>query len=279
MIVMSFFLVLFLLAAFVIVVAIVLVSVNTPYTTEHYCSDEIRSMLDDEEGPYQIKQTVADELSVLFKTLTLKLSENKITWWVVRSTLLASERHGGMMPWTDRLEIAVLHDDLVKLVGMRKDLQESSARVKNSKLACFRNGYRYGTDMGSGIIFPYVNIDLLKATDIEMSLCTPLDELSECSFSDAYTRRREVFTKETVIPLQQDVPFALLRAATYPAMLGSNESKDNDDDFVLINIPAKPQQCVDVLFGGDAMTQIKQKRGVHLFRNAYVDAVVAKICG
>jgi hypothetical protein len=114
----------------------------------------------------------------------------------VKNTLLAVVRHGQLLPWEDRVCIAILYDDLRKVVEMRGKMEQSGlALLKHGKHAyyyCANNFSQY----------PYIEINIMQPRDHEISVCTPTDELGACSFQDSFLRRREVFARDAVFPLR-----------------------------------------------------------------------------
>jgi len=172
------------------------------------------------EVPHVLKRSIRTKQMELLESLTNCLRDNNCPYWAVKSTLLATIRHGQLIPWDDAISIAILHDNLRNLVHLRPTLEQSGAALlkhgKHAYYYCANNLAQY----------PYVEINIMQPKEHEISVCTPTDELGQCSFADAFRRRHEVFPRESVFPL---------RATT----LGS----------ATMYVPQKAEECLTVCFG------------------------------
>ncbi len=170
--------------------------------------------------PHMLKPNVRNAQMDLLTRLTRVLTQSRIEHWAVKTTLLAAVRHGQLIPWDDTISIAILHDKFVEFVSLRPKLTAEAKTLliatKHGYLFCVNNATR----------FPCIEICLMKKKDHEVSICTPTDEIAQCSFQDSFLRRREVYTTDKVFPLQV-------------ANIGS----------VAICIPNKARECLDVYCG------------------------------
>jgi hypothetical protein len=131
-----------------------------------------------------------DDLIYILEKL---LRTENIQFWAVNRTLLGTVRHGGRIPWDDKIELAVSNADLKRFVNMRKILQQEHLY----KLVRDENGYRFMAVAG----YPYIKIHIMGSTGSDIAICTPHNELGECSYRDSQTRQREVFTENIMFPL------------------------------------------------------------------------------
>lgn len=197
------YLFLFLLSLSVIILA--LMFIMSPFSSKRV--DEKEIMINRATGekievhvpksgaPLSLKTWVQTKQLELLEQLTRELHANDVTYWAVKSTLLATVRHGKLMPWDDTVSIAILHKDLRKLVDMRNKLQETG----KSLLQHGKHAYFFCTNNFSR--FPVIEINIMEPKDHEISVCTPTDELGACSFEDSHLRRNEVFPYADVFPL------------------------------------------------------------------------------
>src|SRR5215212_9809635 len=59
--------------------------------------------------------------------------KHSINYWLDWGTLLGARRHGGFIPWDDDLDVAVLRNDLKKLLSILKDELPSNLKLQHKK--------------------------------------------------------------------------------------------------------------------------------------------------
>ena len=230
---MKVFTIVFLILILMILGFIIAIGINGPYSSHTYKSTDIpphsitgkqvQIVFEQNRIPYHLKTTVAEMLDELTYVLHEMFTVNNIAYWAVNRTLLGVIRHGSRIPWDDRVEFSLLNSDLIRL---RPVLQQ----VNKFQLLKDDNVYRYVYNNQNA--YPYIRLHVMDQTDVEIAICTQRNELGECSYADSYHRRREVFSKDIVFPLQQ-IPYKL-------------EHKN-----IIINISCAydPQRCLSILYG------------------------------
>lgn len=179
-----------------------------------------RVSLDFQNVPFRLKPSLQEAQMDLLLHFSCCMKDAQIPFWAVKSTLLATIRHARLIPWDDRICVAILHQDLSKLVRIRARLEQNACMAK---LRVTKHGYVFAaTNMTH---FPCIEIDIMKTKDHEVSICTPTDELGECSFQDSFLRRREVFATNMVFPLRM-----------------------SKIDTIDIAVPQNAEQCLDILY-------------------------------
>ena len=220
---------------------------STPYTMHRISVEDmdlLSTKLHYETPPFAITEFALRESAMAFTHLVEKLQTANVTFWLVKSSLLGFARHGGRVPWCPRFEIAVLHADLARLVALRADVEHSGLYQLHST----SRGYVLFRRREFGLpSIAFVHIDIMKETDIEVALCTPLDELSQCSFEDSYRYRREVFRTESVFPLAGPSAFQVA-----------------PDIVLYVRTPNQPDKCLSTLYGPDWTTTVAQSPWVHV---------------
>jgi hypothetical protein len=225
-----------------ILICIVVVAISSPFTFSRITATEIEHTLPGsmrfKVKPYTLQVVVQKQLDGLFVKLCASLNRHGIGFWVVKSTLLGLMRHKQRIPWCDVYEIAIMYDDLPRLVSLRMELEQS----EEFRLLSTPTGYTFAL---RGVVpYPAVTIDIMQQTDIEVSVCTPLDELGNCSFTHAYDRRRDVFPTSTIMPLSCGVDFKVVHIP--------------ESTTVKVNVPYHPERCLEVLYGPDWRTEVRQ---------------------
>ncbi len=171
-------------------------------------------------APFSLKASIQTTQMDLLSHFAQTLTEAKIPFWAINTTLLATVRYGQLMPWDDTISFAVEDDHFREFFLLRAKLEHRGLAL----LVAGKHGYTYCSNNIAR--FPRIDITLMKRKDHEVSICTPTDEVRECSFQDSFLRRREVFAIDMVYPLQQST-------------IGT----------ISIFIPNKPTECLDTRFG------------------------------
>lgn len=232
---------------FLLIVAIVLI-ISFLITSIIICPLEAAAQVSDESTALVpslvLTETHHTQLKAMLDRLVTVCTAHNVTLFAVKRTLLAAVRDHELPRWHTCCEMAILHDDLPKLVSLRNEL-EATLHGAALSLTQHRHGYRLSTKNFQR--YPVIYIDVLKESNFELAICTPLDELSMCSFADSHLRRTEIFTTEHIFPLQK-VPFGDIE----------------------IYIAAAPEHCLNKLYGSngwrDRLVEAEQPR--RLFNDA-----------
>jgi len=75
---------------------------------------------------YGISKEAIKKLHQIFKIVIKLLNNQEVQYWIDSGTLLGSVRHGGMIPWDDDIDIAVLDtsENKKKIKSIKKDLEK-----------------------------------------------------------------------------------------------------------------------------------------------------------
>jgi hypothetical protein len=190
-------------------------------------------------APNIMKNEVAADLTKGVKILLTKFREESIDLWATRSTLLGTLRHQGLVPWHPVVHLGFSHGDLAKVVGMRGELEKDGLWTLEKR----PEGYRFYKN-GTFSRFPYITLTIFSVREDELALCTPLDELLECSWRDSYLRRTEIFDVSDVFPLGE---------ALFEGMI--------------IKIPKNYDSCLTQLYGEKYNTEVRGVCPVALLNN------------
>lgn len=246
-----------LLIALVVVsiVAILIVTigllVGTPYDNHRLSELEMKALGEDvilrnTRPPFPILSSVQNELNTMMMLMVEVFDEKEIEFWLAKSTLLGCVRHGQLLPWGDKIEICVHHEDLSKLVSSREKIEESG----DFKLANGSHGY-FIQKKGRFVPYPFIQINIMKRTEHETSICTPMDELVECSFADSHKRRNEIYLNETLFPL-------------------ASETMTIGTTTINVKIPRDSERCLTILYG-ENWKSVYQRNNIHL-NNSFTDS-------
>ena len=179
---MSFWWLLFYLVLFIIVLALVISCmffVFSPFSCRKVSSNDEHNFLTHASSgkridlhvsptnlPYLLKPSVQEAQIELLSHFARTLTEARIPFWAVNTTLLATVRHGQLMGWDDTISVALEDDHFREFCSLRFALQRGSIALliagKHSYMYCANNLAR----------FPRVDITLMKRKDHEVSICT-----------------------------------------------------------------------------------------------------------
>jgi hypothetical protein len=242
-------------------ILMVVVTIYTPFSaTDMLSSNSTQFTFGTDVKPYSLskfkvssnmsllKPHIQKEMQTLLANVIKWLNTSKITYWLVRSTMLAAVRHQSIMPWHDNMSIAIEHKDLAKLVGIRAKIETDGKYTFRS----VRDGYHFSQNNFSG--FPFVAVFIAKVVDKELVACTPLSELGQCTFTDSHKRRREIYDTEDVFPLRKTTL-----------------------NGIEVNVPHNSEKCLDTLFGKDWQNTVIRPTFPKLFWNAWTNRLVSKI--
>lgn len=177
--------------------------------------------------PPKMLSGVADELLKMLSLVNTNFKQSNVEFWLTKSSLLGAVRHQGLIPWHPRIHLGFSHDDLAKVVGLRSVFESGGEYLFQTKI----DGYRLVTKNFSR--FPEICFTVFSVKSDEVSICTPLTELLECSYNDSFRYREQVFDVIDVFPLVS-LPF----------------------EHLSILAPHHPIECVEQMYGSNFMHQI-----------------------
>lgn len=177
--------------------------------------------------PPLMKHEVSTALLAAFARLDKLCQVSYVDMWACSSSLLGTIRHQGFVPWQPCLHLGFHFDDLPKVVSMRYSLEDGTDWL----LIKGKNGYYYAQN--NFFHFPRIQLDIFNIRDDEVALCSPLDELLQCTYSDSFLYRKEVFDTTDVFPLVK--------------------MKFED---TMINVPKNADTCLQQLYGKEYMHKV-----------------------
>jgi hypothetical protein len=183
------------------------------------CKDDVK--------PCVLKEHVRYSQRRLIDDLVTQLEQAGITYWATETTLLYAILFEDWTDFADNITFAVLKRDLPQLLQARNTLEQNG----HAKLLHTTHGYTYCKNNVAR--YPCIDIRIMSECEGEIALCTPTNELAECTFEDAILRRREVFPKAMIFPLAQ--------------------TKIGDRT---IPTPAESEKCLQILFGLEWNTRL-----------------------
>jgi hypothetical protein len=174
----------------------------------------------DDVRPCQLKEDVRVAQVQLITDLLDQFTQHGITYWATETTLLHAILFHEWTNFADTITFAVMKADLAPLLRLRPLLEQNG----KAKLMHTSHGYIYCKNNLSH--YPCIDIRIMSECNGEIALCTPTNELSDCTFDDSIARRREVFPTMLIFPLSQ---------VTVSGRV--------------IPIPADSEKCLQALFG------------------------------
>lgn len=251
MFLLAFFVTLFILVVIAAIVVILVAAVNTPYNSDVYSDVDLLTMVNAITGqslelhleehaarPRRLRPDIVEMRDTLLHQFDALCDTYNVEYWLTQSTLLGAVRHGTLIPWCDTLHVAVPYTDLQKIIGMRSRLSSEYA------LLTHMNGYRFCCNNFAR--FPAIDISVMSDNAVEMSICTPLNELGSCTFKDTVDSRKLVYDTHIVLPLKQR-----------QLQLFTNDTPNQDDtdstNVMNVKIPNNAYRVLDILYGPDWM--------------------------
>jgi hypothetical protein len=153
----------------------------------------------DNQTPYPIKPEIRQKQIDLITHFITILQPTDIRYWITESTLLACILFRSFLPWQDTIHFAMMKQDLPKLLQLRPQLEKQGSFL--GKLIHHKHGYKFCFD--NLVQYPCIDIRIMAECNGEIALCTPTNELAECTFDDSLYRRREVFPTLSIFPLSE----------------------------------------------------------------------------
>lgn len=181
--------------------------------------------------PFLLKPHVRSGQWALLKLLVTSLDQAGIDYWITDTTLLGAVKYNRLMPWEDRVNICIKHNDRRRLIDLRPSLEQNGSYVLFSK----RSGGSCVFATNNATRFPAIDIDWVEEKDGEWPICTPLNELGEPTYEDAVARRRDIFPTTDLFPLGE--------AKLY--------SSENSSDSIMVKTPNSPTRCLQIQFGAN----------------------------
>lgn len=159
------------------------------------------------------------------------LEEHEIEYWMTSGTLLGSQRHEGLIPWDDDMDLCVSLEHQNTLRHHLKDHPTLTLREKPGLWKIRPRGKR----------FPFVDV-LLMDTVVEdgtmwLRYCLPFDAQGKCTHGIHEEWPMEAMKAEWVFPVQK-IPFEDLEVAA----------------------PQKPHEVIQYNYGKTALNEAHEKR-------------------
>jgi len=225
------------------VISVLWICFESPYSTER-CPDEYQLVsVDDRDNesvmtfqlplqqqstcirkrPFMLTRSFAKKMSIMLRHTSELLEQIGVNYWLTGPSLAGALYHKGFIPWCDEIHIAVLYQDLRKLVNAR-DMFESHelALVQRSD----RSGYEI-RPLCTGYA-PIIDVEIFQCFDTDawvtfspsqangyqhiLAPCTPLTELGDgrsaniSDFKDYTLQVKDVFPLKKVPFMNMELP-------------------------------------------------------------------------
>ena len=137
----------------VVQVVLIIAAIVSPFGTTrcphkyHFTTDEgtFESTYEVEgDRPFMLKDDYARSMARLLKKTTSILELHHINYWSMNDLLYGVNKHKTFVPWSDRLQLGMMVQDLEKLVDCEDDLANKYIRMVMSPNGC----ELYATDIG-----------------------------------------------------------------------------------------------------------------------------------
>lgn len=111
----------------------------------------------------EIPALSAEEASLFYNLLEKVdhvLTEGHVVYWAEGGTLLGAVRHGGMIPWDNDLDIAILDSDEKKLLELQAQFEELNLGIHCHWKGIYQIYDKGGTliDESGPVRFPYIDV-------------------------------------------------------------------------------------------------------------------------
>jgi hypothetical protein len=143
--------------------------------------------------PFMLKPDVHNEIKSIIAILVKTCKDTGVHIWATNDTLLGAVRHNGVMPWCDRSTFGFLNVDREQLIGCRERFEREGYRldlVSDGYVLCVDNFARY----------PSCRLTAFADRSDELLVCSPLNELGQCTFGHAVNRRLEIHDTSNILP-------------------------------------------------------------------------------
>ena len=176
-----------------------------------------------------LKDSVATSMIKLLEKTTILLEKNDIPYWATCGTLLGIERHKGLIPWDDDLDINVPLEYIDKTKKVLKTQNLSISKANGGYKITHKNSY------------PFVDIIVVNKVKDKWMLCYPLKDNKECSYETAKNWPQECFLDTDVFPLKK-IPF----------------------ENITVNVPNNYLNLIKQLYGEKALSEASVKSFIYM---------------
>lgn len=149
--------------------------------------------------PRLLKQEVLDRQLELYHYAQDLFASLQMTYWGITGTWIGAERHGGLIPWDDDIDLAILHDEVPTLLA-------ALPRIQADGYDLITRGGAIKLIPKTFVPFPFIDMVIMKEDDHNMKLCYPLNDKGECTFEKSNEWPKEVYPMDRIFPLRH-IPF------------------------------------------------------------------------
>lgn len=147
-------------------------------------------------NPIILKSKILNEMKSLLKDVIDVLDKNNITYWTVCGTFIGVHRHKGFIPWDDDIDLAILYNDVPKLLKIKSYLDSQDYQI-------FTRGGAYKIARKGFIPFPFIDLIVMNEQDNQLKLCYPLNFEGNCTYEKSLEWPKEVYDTNRVFPLKK----------------------------------------------------------------------------
>ena len=199
---------------------------------------------------YIMKQPIAEKLIRMYKKIQQYLSAKNVDVWAVRSTWLGTVRHDGLIPWKPHIELAFSQENIARVVSIRDELENDDLRLIKTidgYVVCEKNSFSR---------FPNVILNIMHVRNDEVAVCSELDELGNCTYSRSAQKRVVIFDVKDVFPL-----------------------KDSIFEGMSIKIPQNVENCLVQMYGKNFMHEVNKMSEFPCIFNDFSKSLVNRMLG
>lgn len=149
--------------------------------------------------PRLLKKTVLDAQLEIYHYAQKLFASLDMTYWAITGTWIGAERHGGLIPWDDDIDVAILHEQVPKL-------WDALPKIREDGYDLLTRGGAIKLVPRKFVPFPFIDMVVMKEDDLVMKLCYPLDEKQNCTFDKSKEWPKEVYPVSRIFPLRH-IPF------------------------------------------------------------------------
>ncbi len=106
-------------------------------------------------------QVIVDQIYDILELTHQIFSKHHLHYCIAEGTFLGAVRHGGLIPWDDDADIAILKEDLSKFLKLKKHFRKKGYTIRK-----WSSGYKIfhknGTPQKKKINFPSVDVFIMK---------------------------------------------------------------------------------------------------------------------
>lgn len=128
-----------------------------------------RIHFENEYGVEYLDARIVHEIYQMLKDVTEILDKNGIKYWADGGTLIGAIRHKGFIPWDDDLDIAILEEDIPKLLSVSEQFSSLGYELFDTHSTCIKIQAQTGIIIESSdkyqLRYPFMDIFPMKKID------------------------------------------------------------------------------------------------------------------